>query len=262
MRYNQLLAATGFAAIACSVQAQSSVVIAITNPTQTVKTVNDPVLAIGSLILSDSSASGYANLETGILRSKSIGPPIQPGIGYPDGQFSSQSAAQIVDTITFGAGASGTGFLDWHVDGTLTPAGNPFPSATTSLVLNVGGTGETDYFTDSTGLCLPSATCNIGTSFDKSGAFAFMIAPGSLQVSAFLQTEAFDGAIADFSNTGRFYLRLPDRVTYTSTSGVFLTDAAPIFAGVPAVPEPSSYALLLVGLGLLSCAKGRAPSRL
>ena len=121
MRYCQLVAAAGLAAIACSVQAQSSVVIGIANPTETDKIVNDPVVAVGSLVLPDSSASGYANLETGILRSESIGPPIQPGLGYADGQFSSQSAAQIVDTITFGAGASGTGFLDWHVDGTLTP---------------------------------------------------------------------------------------------------------------------------------------------
>lgn len=261
MRYRKILAAMGFGAIACGAQAQSSVVIAITDPLETTRIVNGPVVATASLVLTDASASGYANLDTGVLRSASVGPPIQFGLGYPDGQFSTQSAAQIVDTISFGAAATGTGYLDWHIDGTLSAYGNPFPSATTSLVLNIGNaggnTGQTSYFTDNPNLCRASPTCTIGTGFDQSGSFAFQIQPGAFSVSVFLQTVAFDGASNDFSNTGRFYLRLPDGVTYTSRSGVFLTDAAPIFPVVSAVPEPSTYLLLLFGLGLASWTKSR-----
>jgi hypothetical protein len=47
-------------------------------------------------------------------------------------------------------------------------------------------------------------------------------------------------AICDFGNTARFsFVNLPDNVSYSSDSGVFLSP----------VPEPSSWALMLVGLG-------------
>jgi hypothetical protein len=58
----------------------------------------------------------------------------------------------------------------------------------------------------------------------------------------------------NFGNTAKFYLRLPEGVTYTSTSGNFLTAAAPIFA----VPEPSTWAMLLAGKGMLAAKRRRS----
>jgi PEP-CTERM motif len=54
-----------------------------------------------------------------------------------------------------------------------------------------------------------------------------------------------DGAVCDFSNTGQMSLILPSDVTYTSNSGVFLTQGA-------TAPEPGS--VLLVGLGFVALA--------
>lgn len=77
---------------------------------------------------------------------------------------------------------------------------------------------------------------------------------GSIQMTGETLTVYFDaalrvfadrGATADFSHTMRFDWVLPPGVTFTSASGQFMAAHAP-----PAVPEPSSFALL--GGGLLS----------
>lgn len=54
-------------------------------------------------------------------------------------------------------------------------------------------------------------------------------------------------------NTGAFALRLPDGVTYTSTSGQFIGKPASIVA--PArngVPEPFTSLLLAAGIGVMA----------
>lgn len=56
------------------------------------------------------------------------------------------------------------------------------------------------------------------------------------------------GAVADYSHTARFGWDLPDGVSYTSASGQFMAAA---------VPEPSSYALMLCGLAVLPWARRR-----
>jgi hypothetical protein len=244
------LALAALTIAASSAFADASVVIAITNPTETDKITNDPVSTTASLVLSDSSAFGYANLDTGVLRSTSDGPPAQPASGFPAQQFSTQSAAQIQDSVTFGAGASGTGYLDWQFDGTLSAFALPVHSATAALALGVGGFGETVYLANDPTFCGGSQPlCFEGTSIHATGSIPFEIAPGTMQISAFLQTVAFDGSTADFSNTGMLYLRLPTGMAYTSGSGTFLQDAAPIVA---TVPEPSPLIAMLLGLGLVA----------
>lgn len=55
----------------------------------------------------------------------------------------------------------------------------------------------------------------------------------------------------DFYHTAGFSFDLPQNVTFQSASGVFLTAAA--------VPEPDTYALMLVGLGLIGfCTRRKA----
>lgn len=64
------------------------------------------------------------------------------------------------------------------------------------------------------------------------------------------QHVASGGLFADFSNTSTIDLILPKGVTFTSASGVFLT-------GQAAIPEPASWAMLIVGFGLAGTALRR-----
>ena len=60
----------------------------------------------------------------------------------------------------------------------------------------------------------------------------------------------WDGASADYLNTNAIRLGLPSGVTYTSDSGVFLSN--------PAAPEPSTWAMLLLGFAGVGFAGLRA----
>ncbi|WP_375402288.1 PEPxxWA-CTERM sorting domain-containing protein [uncultured Sphingomonas sp.] len=78
-----------------------------------------------------------------------------------------------------------------------------------------------------------------------------------LSLALTLYAIANDGGIADFGRTARVGLTLPEGVTYTSASGVFLTAV-----GVPgAVPEPATWASMILGFGLVGGALRRARAR-
>lgn len=72
-----------------------------------------------------------------------------------------------------------------------------------------------------------------------------------LYIYGSLSTFAEGGAVADYSHTARFNWTLPQGVTATSASGHFMAAA---------VPEPSSYALMLTGLAVLPWARRRLAS--
>ncbi|MEO7056793.1 MAG: PEPxxWA-CTERM sorting domain-containing protein, partial [Caldimonas sp.] len=55
-------------------------------------------------------------------------------------------------------------------------------------------------------------------------------------------------ATCDFMHTGSIGLSLPEGVSYTSDSGVFLTAGS---LPVSPVPEPETWALMLAGLGIV-----------
>jgi hypothetical protein len=66
-----------------------------------------------------------------------------------------------------------------------------------------------------------------------------------------------NGMICDYGNTAKFALSLPTGTSFTSDSGVFLTGGAP----VGGVPEPASWAMMLVGFGGLGAVLRRQRRR-
>jgi hypothetical protein len=94
----------------------------------------------------------------------------------------------------------------------------------------------------------------LGATNGVSGSFT-VPAEGSITVYFFadLLVSAESGSVADYSNTMAFGWDLPADVLVTSASGHFMAGAAPA-----PVPEPSSGALLLAGVGLMSCVVRRS----
>jgi PEP-CTERM motif len=64
-----------------------------------------------------------------------------------------------------------------------------------------------------------------------------------------LSAYASTGASFAYGNTSALSFVLPDNVTFTSASGVFLSALNP--AGPGAVPEPATWAMMLLGFGLV-----------
>ena len=68
-----------------------------------------------------------------------------------------------------------------------------------------------------------------------------------MPIQLILEGNAADNAAGyNFIDTGAVNFALPAGVTFTSASGDFLTGAT--------VPEPATWALMLVGIGLLGAA--------
>ncbi len=74
------------------------------------------------------------------------------------------------------------------------------------------------------------------------GQFLLYGAEQDVSLATSLALLAAGGASLDYSHTASIGLEVPDNVTWTSSSGLFLTAAA--------VPEPATWVMLLVGFGL------------
>jgi hypothetical protein len=77
------------------------------------------------------------------------------------------------------------------------------------------------------------------------GTFDLVGSSMTLPLSLVLHTLGSNGDTADFGDTSQVSLILPGNVTFTSTSGAFLT------GGATATPEPSSLAFLGLAAGAL-----------
>ncbi len=78
------------------------------------------------------------------------------------------------------------------------------------------------------------------------GVFAVPTGISMDALNAWLQVSCGDGDTCDFSHTATFDLSSLNGVSYTSSSGVLLTQTG-------SVPEPSSWAMMLIGgLGVVS----------
>ena len=198
-----------------------------------------------------STAYAYGNVSLGVLRARASNGPLSSGTSF--------SQVQFYEYVTFNAGANGIGYLDWVFSAKVSPgiAGNqPLGPAQVALHTQVDSIVENHLLTN--GFCpvgYTSCASERGgtTSYTKTGSIAFNIAPGPFYISTKLSGAATDNsnvlalaAWMDASNTGRFFLRLPDDVSYTSESGSFLVNASP-------VPELGTGILSLCGaLSLLS----------
>ncbi len=112
---------------------------------------------------------------------------------------------------------------------------------------------------------LPSPTESFNLNISESLSGSFLAESDRVVVDVFAFTQVIlnqnsnPGTFtADFSHTSTFDIQTDPDVTYTSESGVFLGSGL-----TPAVPEPSTYALLMAGLVVvgLSARRGARSSR-
>lgn len=166
-----------------------------------------------------------------------------------------RASATFIDTITFQVGTSiPPPARFWYSfnasispDYGLSPNGYSFAS----LRVQIGSTSQTFAMSNFQSGCSPIYTdcavypsgTNAGNTHNRVGGIEWAINPGPVRIVMVLHASAFGlGESVDAFHTGRMYLEVPPGVTFTSESGVFLQDAAPI-------PEVGTGAM--IGIGFL-----------
>ncbi|MCB2060912.1 MAG: PEPxxWA-CTERM sorting domain-containing protein [Novosphingobium sp.] len=186
------------------------------------------------------------------------------GLDGPD--LRGQAAGIFGDTLHF-TGAPGSIIdLSFAYDGTITsgPAVNEnlFTSVFTNFYVFESGSGAAyDNFSSHPGALISQSSFTtyrpgIGESLNEviagllSGSF-MLNAIGDYDVFVGLSVGAINNGnpgmtTTDFSNTGTFGVQTAPNVTFTSDSGAAYTDYT-----APSVPEPATWAMMLLGFGLI-----------
>jgi len=149
-----------------------------------------------------------------------------------------------------------------HLHGSLVPdsTGTRFGTATAELFLTVNGNVLVHYtLTDSAppfrGACIDcdgvaGRMREIGLSVDRDFVVPLALTPqNSVSIGVQIVATAQGDARVDQSRTATVSLRLPEGVSFTSASGVFLTQAP--------IPEAQTWAMMLAGLAVLGWARRR-----
>jgi hypothetical protein len=233
---------------------------------------------------STASASSYANLATGRIGAGAAG-SVQAGTTIAGGI--AFAGAEMEDTITFNNTSGHTANIDvfWTFDGTMPIAttgesiDNLFCLATgtsclgsstpgTGVVNGPPNAGQLFRLEDNLTLGLPTdpfitepTTGWVSSSFTPSinadsgtfhGVFAVPSGISTDSLNAYFDIKCFE-ATCDFTHTGALSFGGLNGVSFTSGSGVLLTQSA------SAVPEPGSWILMATGVGLIGLARLRKP---
>ena len=203
------------------------------------------------------SASASANLATGALKTFA-------SAATTSGLTESRGEASWRDNIRFdvSGGAPARVTVQFRFHGVQKGGLDDLYYASGEFLLGGAGMGATRMKNGGSGS--PQSfvsygnwsTFNATTDGDTQFLEATFVLGGStswMNVSASLVTIAQRNALSDFSNTAAVRFILPQTVTMTSFSGVFLSQA---------VPEPASWAMMIAGFALTGAAARRrvAPS--
>lgn len=205
-------------------------------------------------------------LATGNLATGSVG--VSADSSYLGGSVESQASAtaQIADKLLFMvAGATASTITDIGV--TFTISGSALPGAPLEPGVSgpgvemsgdlTMGAGSIDYAYNDAAGDSADGTVELDSgwlssqivsqspdSFVFSGVYQLTGASDTVPITLELICSAQNGGSCDFADTGAVGFNLPAGVTFTSASGVFLTEP------LTATPEPASEALILGGLML------------
>lgn len=141
-----------------------------------------------------------------------------------------------------------------RVQGQLTrgfePAGFAGTSARAELAISVDDGLGVQHFEDLLGCQREGDSCQAVTAIDHPFSVPILITPTQtrFQFDIRLTATAHNGGSADFSPTALQWLALPSGLSFSSDSGVFLSQA---------VPEPALSTLWLFGLALLAALRRR-----
>ena len=207
-----------------------------------------------------SSGSGFAraDLATGELGA-SVDGTYRSAFGVGSG-ISTRAFATFGDTLLFtvlGAEASAETdiVLNLVLHGDMSRV-NPFTDGSASTYLNFGGaifngnirinseTNEPYVYSSGASYWKSSTVTAIADGILFSGVYGLRGASSAIDLGAFLDVSCGNGTTCDYNNTAAVSFVLPETVSFSSASGVFLTQL-----GEGAVPEPSTWALLLSGFG-------------
>lgn len=231
------------AMISGPVQANATLSMGVREPFQFHGITNPDTVEYSLGSLGASNAYGYGSASSGTVRAN-----VQSGIGFND--YASVDIT-LQDYITFSPGATGTANLDWRLTGDISLDSLVGGPDNTAADISVQADSSIENHRITNGFCpVGFHSCTIYRNgmngFVKAGSLEYNIPTnGRSFMRIIVHIRAYGGLeYINAMNTGNFYLRVPEGVSFTSDTGVFLSAASP-------VPESGTAASLACGISML-----------